>query len=163
MNPSPKFVFIAGASRGIGNGFANAMLARNGVHTVFCAARSGANNEALTQLSTSHPERVVTLDLDVTDEESVKDCAARVRERAPRLDWIINTVGLLHNGNDMRPERQLADVQPGNIMRSFEVNSMGPLLLAKHLSRLLPRREPCTVATLSARVGSISDNRLGGW
>ncbi|MEM7613285.1 MAG: SDR family NAD(P)-dependent oxidoreductase, partial [Pseudomonadota bacterium] len=47
--------------------------------------------------------------------------------------------------------------------RSFEVNSMGPLLLAKHLSRLLPRREPCTVATLSARVGSISDNRLGGW
>lgn len=163
MNPSPEFVFIAGASRGIGNGFADALLARNSVHTVFCAARSAANNPALTQLARSHPQRVVALDLDIADEASVRDCAARVSDLAPRLDWIINTVGLLHDGDDMRPERQLADVQPGNIIRSFEVNSMGPLLLAKHLSRLLPRREPCTVATLSARVGSISDNRLGGW
>ncbi|MEO0347416.1 MAG: SDR family NAD(P)-dependent oxidoreductase, partial [Pseudomonadota bacterium] len=63
----------------------------------------------------------------------------------------------------MQPERRLEDVDAGNIQRSFAVNAVGPLLLVKHLARLLPRREPCTVATLSARVGSISDNRLGGW
>lgn len=163
MNRQPESVFIAGASRGIGAGFARALLAREHVRTVFCAARATGNSEQIDSLAREYGQRVVPVDMDISEQSSVAAAAAEVADREHQLDWVINTVGLLHDADGLMPERQLADVEPGNIMRSFAVNSMGPLLLAKHLSPLLPRREACTLATLSARVGSISDNRLGGW
>ena len=63
----------------------------------------------------------------------------------------------------MRPERRLADVTPEHLQRAFAVNAIGPLLVAKHVQALLPRRDRAVFASLSARVGSIGDNRLGGW
>jgi len=61
------------------------------------------------------------------------------------------------------PERRLADVAGANLLASFAVNAAGPLLVAKYFQRFLPRRDRAVFASLSARVGSIGDNRLGGW
>lgn len=163
MNPSPKQVFVAGASRGIGAGFARALAARPGVERLFVAARDPAASDAIASLRREHGDRIVPVTLDIADVASIAGAASAVDEHTDRLDWIINTIGLLHDGEAMQPERRLDDVDPGNIGRSFAVNATGPLLLAKHLVQFLPRREACTFATISARVGSIGDNRLGGW
>ena len=162
MNTQPTYAFVAGASRGIGAGFARTLAERPGVARLFVAARKPDESDAIAALRNAHGERIVPVTLDIADADSVAAAAAAVAEHTDRLDWVLNTIGLLHAG-DMQPERRLEDVDAGNIQRSFAVNAVGPLLLVKHLARLLPRREPCTVATLSARVGSISDNRLGGW
>lgn len=91
--------------------------------------------------------------------------AAFVADQGPRLRplrLVVCTAGLLH-GPDLQPEKRLAQVRRQALERSFAVNAFGPLLLAQALEPLLPRDQPVHFACLSARVGSIGDNRLGGW
>jgi NAD(P)-dependent dehydrogenase (short-subunit alcohol dehydrogenase family) len=78
------------------------------------------------------------------------------------LRLVICAAGLLH-GEGIQPEKRLSQVEATALQRSFAVNAWGPLLLAKAVEGALPRQEPCHLASLSARVGSIGDNRLGGW
>jgi len=89
--------------------------------------------------------------------------AFAVSARVDRLDLIINCCGILHNGADMQPEKQLQDIDPVKLQRAYAVNAIGPLLLAKYFRELLPRRGRVVFLNLSARVGSIGDNRSGGW
>ncbi len=63
----------------------------------------------------------------------------------------------------MRPEKRLEDVDPTQLERSFEVNAVGPLLVARHFVSMLCHDEAAVLVNLSARVGSIGDNRIGGW
>ena len=79
------------------------------------------------------------------------------------VDLVVNCAGVLHDEAAMQPERRLEDVQVEHLQRAFAVNAIGPLLVAKHFQQLLPRRQRAVFASLSARVGSIGDNRLGGW
>ena len=97
--------------------------------------------------------------LDLADEDSIATAVARLRE-PPRL--VLVTTGLLHDG-DVQPEKSLAALDPARLARSFAVNAIGPALLAKHLLPRMPRDGRSVFAVLSARVGSIGDNRLGGW
>ena len=159
MTPRPDTAFVAGASRGIGAELARTLAARGA--TVFCAARN-PSAPAIETLQAEHGERIRPLAIDFEEPRSVAAAATAVAACTGRLDWIVNTVGLLHDGA-LQPERKLADIDAGNVMRHFAVNSVGPLLLARELAHLLPRSEPCVFASLSARVGSIGDNRLGGW
>ena len=80
----------------------------------------------------------------------------------PPLRLILNSSGLLH-GPALQPEKRLSQVNRQALERNFLVNAYGPLLLAQALEPLLPRQQPCHFASLSARVGSIGDNQLGGW
>ncbi len=99
--------------------------------------------------------------IDITDEASVAAAADTVREGSPpRL--IIVATGLLH-ADGHHPERRLADIDPAWMARNFAVNTIGPALIAKYFLPLLPRRGRTVFAMLSARVGSIGDNRSGGW
>ncbi len=79
-----------------------------------------------------------------------------------RLDRLVNVAGILHEGA-LGPEKKLADIDPAHLHRVFAVNAFGPLLVAKHFARFLVHGEPAVLANLSARVGSIGDDRLGGW
>ena len=90
------------------------------------------------------------------------EAAARLAARGRELDLIIDATGALEIGDD-KPEKSLRALDPAAMARQFAVNAIGPALLIKHLSPLMPRDRRCIFATLSARVGSISDNRLGGW
>ena len=75
---------------------------------------------------------------------------------------MINCVGLLHSDRQ-QPEKALRQLNADDLISYFEVNSIGPVLLAKHLMPLFKHKEPALFATISAKVGSIGDNRLGGW
>lgn len=101
------------------------------------------------------------LPLDLTSDASL----AGLREQlagGPPLRIVINTAGLLHDG-ELQPEKRLSQVRRVHLERHFALNGFGPVLLAQALEPLLPRAQPCHFASLSARVGSIGDNQLGGW
>ncbi|WP_043369399.1 SDR family NAD(P)-dependent oxidoreductase [Cyanobium sp. PCC 7001] len=99
--------------------------------------------------------------LDVTCDESLENLSRELAQ-GPPLRLVINTVGLLH-GPDLQPEKRLAQLRRSALERSFAVNAFGPVLLAQALEGVLPRQSPFQFASLSARVGSIGDNGLGGW
>ncbi|MFK7989944.1 MAG: SDR family oxidoreductase [Sandaracinaceae bacterium] len=146
---------IQGASRGLGLEFVRQLRA---THEVVATCRKPDGAEALRSLG------VETVQLDVTDEASVARAAETVGGRHPAVHLLLNVSGLLHDANGLGPEKRLADVEPEAMARVFAVNAYGPLLVAKHFHRLLTRhRQRAVLANLSARVGSIEDNRLGGW
>lgn len=97
-------------------------------------------------------------DLDLTDEATIAAAAARVE--APRL--VIVATGWLHDAEG-GPEKRLADLDPARLARSFALNAIGPALVLKHFAPKLPRDGKAVLAVLTARVGSIADNRSGGW
>jgi NAD(P)-dependent dehydrogenase (short-subunit alcohol dehydrogenase family) len=98
---------------------------------------------------------------DILDESSLAAAAARLGEDGP-LDVVIIATGLLH-APGIRPEKALRDITPEAFAELFAVNCTGPALVMKHFIPLLARDRPARLAVLSARVGSISDNRKGGW
>lgn len=130
---------------------------------------SGALGGAFAGLLRSRPacaevvalSRATTPAFDLTDEASIRACAATLADRAP-FHLLIDATGAL-TLDGVRPEKRLDDVEAVRLSRAFAVNAIGPALLMKHFVPLLPRRERCIFATLSARVGSIADNRKGGW
>jgi NAD(P)-dependent dehydrogenase (short-subunit alcohol dehydrogenase family) len=102
--------------------------------------------------------RTTTPPLDLLDEASIAAAAAHVA--APAL--VIDATGFLH-GEGVAPEKSWRELDPAHLARAFALNAIGPALLMKHFLPLLPRTGRPVFATLSARVGSIGDNRLGGW
>ena len=81
---------------------------------------------------------------------------------APHIDRVIVTAGVLHDG-EIQPEKRVGALETDAMLHLYQVNAMGPVLFLKSLWPALRRSHPVTAASLSARVGSISDNRLGGW
>jgi len=99
--------------------------------------------------------------LQLHDEASIAACAAYVRDRGvPRL--VVVATGILQSGAACA-EKSWRQLDPTSLAEAFAVNAIGPALLMKHFMPLLPPRGKAVFAALSARVGSISDNRLGGW
>ncbi|MBW3097953.1 SDR family NAD(P)-dependent oxidoreductase [Pseudohoeflea coraliihabitans] len=133
-----KKALIVGASRGIGAALAQDLTDRG--ESVIALSRSADG-------------------LDVTDEQSVKASLARLDGT---FDTIIVATGAL-SAEDHAPEKTLKMLDPAATAAQFAVNATGPMLVLKHALRLLPRDRRSVFAALSARVGSIGDNRLGGW
>jgi NAD(P)-dependent dehydrogenase (short-subunit alcohol dehydrogenase family) len=100
--------------------------------------------------------------LDVSDDLSLQGLRELALEQLRPLRLVIYSAGLLHDAA-MGPEKRLSQVNRGDLERSFSVNAWGPLLVAQAIEAALPRDQPVLFASLSARVGSIGDNRLGGW
>jgi NAD(P)-dependent dehydrogenase (short-subunit alcohol dehydrogenase family) len=99
--------------------------------------------------------------LDITHEQSIAAAAERVAACGP-IDLVIVASGLLHS-NDLFPEKNWRDLAAEPLSRLFAVNAIGPALVAKHFLPHFPRNDRAAFAALSARVGSIGDNRVGGW
>ncbi len=99
--------------------------------------------------------------IDLEDESSIAQAAGMINEQRVISRLFIAT-GLLHEG-ELLPEKSLEELSPERFQRLFAVNTVGPALIAKHFIPLLPRSSSAVIAILSARVGSIGDNRLGGW
>lgn len=138
-----------GAGGGIGDALARAYLDHPGVEGVLATHHRQAPTFTHPRL-TWHP-------LDVRNEAQLAALASGV----PSLQRLINCVGVLH-GPGWRPEKTVRSVDPGAFLHSIEVNTLPSLLLAKHFAMAL-KGGPSVFATLSAKVGSIGDNRLGGW
>ncbi|MEZ9366213.1 SDR family oxidoreductase [Vibrio sp. 10N.286.49.E11] len=96
--------------------------------------------------------------VDATDEADIK----RLSSEFEQLDWLINCVGMLHTP-DLGPEKNLSSIDPEFFLKNISVNTLPSLLLAKHFTPILKASDNPKFAVVSAKVGSISDNRLGGW
>jgi len=138
------------------------LLERDPKRRLFASCRAPESATALVELSKRSKGRLSVLELDVTKEGTIAAAEERVRAETSGVGLIINVAGVLH-GASFGPEKKLAQVHPNALRTVFEVNAFGPLLVAKHFHPLLRHGNRAVFASLSARVGSISDNRLGGW
>lgn len=125
---------------------------------------SGGIGRGLVENLQSRGERVTALSrsidgLNITDEQSITDCLGRLDGA---FDRIIVATGALCAA-ERGPEKTLKAIDPDAIADQFALNATGPVLVLKHALRLMPRHRWSVFAALSARVGSIGDNRLGGW
>ncbi|CUS43437.1 MAG: SDR family NAD(P)-dependent oxidoreductase [Pseudomonadota bacterium] len=133
---------VIGASGGIGGALHAALLDEGTFDTVHGFSRSRTGT-------------------DLTDEAGIAAAAALVAKgSAPSL--VIVATGILHE-SDHAPEKTMQDLDPAWLARMFAVNTIGPALVAKHFLPLMPRTGRTVFAVLSARIGSIADNKLGGW
>ena len=108
--------------------------------------------------------RLAITGLDVTDEAQIADAASSTAERFDRLHLLLNVAGVLHDETrDIYPEKKLDEVRPSSVMYNFKVNALGPLLVMKHFKGLIANDRRAVIANLSAKVGSIGANQLGGW
>lgn len=153
---SPARVLVTGASRGIGKALLDTLLAADGVGQVFAVARNWSE--------VPQPDgRLTRIGCDLTRPEGLQRLGQQVGKAVPRLDLVINCAGFLHEQSGQQPEKSLSQLNLAGLQRSFEINAFAPILLAQALLPLLRGSHRCVFASLSARVGSIGDNRLGGW
>jgi len=105
--------------------------------------------------------RTTPVAIDLLDEASLQ-CAAAHAASKGEIRLVIDATGFLHDENQ-GPEKSLQQIDAAKMARAFALNAIGPALIMKHVLPLLPRTGKSLFATLSARVASIGDNRLGGW
>lgn len=106
--------------------------------------------------------RVRVVNFDAERPETLTVAATIVHKYLKKAHLVINTVGLLHSAKQ-QPEKRLASLDPVNLQRSFSVNATLLAVLARDFGDLLRHDDASVFASLSARVGSIEDNHLGGW
>jgi NAD(P)-dependent dehydrogenase (short-subunit alcohol dehydrogenase family) len=150
--PSPFAAVVVGASGGLGRAFVEHLAQDPAVSTVLALSR---------RVGEWVSPKVSAGQIDLCDEASIAAAAEYCRPAAPRL--VIMATGVLHEDTRLKPEKSLAELDAAALTRVLAVNTIGPALVLKHFVPLLPRTGKSVVAALSARVGSISDNRLGGW
>lgn len=139
---------VFGGSGGIGAAFAAALAADPRCAAVHAGARGAL----------AGGERIIPFRFDLTDAESI----AAAAEGIGAADLVIVATGVLH-GAGLSPEKTYRALEADALAQAFAVNATGPALIARHMLPRLPRTGKSVFAALSARVGSISDNRLGGW
>lgn len=151
VRPWPRSAAVFGASGGIGRALCDGLIAR-GTRVVYAGSRRGKGPE---------DPVIRPFAFDLLDETSISAAADMMRDDPP--EWVIVATGVLTLPDSTGPERTVKRIDPASMAEVFALNTIGPAVIAKHMLALMPRGAPFTFAALSARVGSISDNRLGGW
>nr|WP_281373865.1 SDR family NAD(P)-dependent oxidoreductase [Parvularcula dongshanensis] len=142
---------VFGASGGIGEAFVRALVQDDSVAEVHAFSRRPIPSVG----------KVTGLVCDPLNEDDLAGAAGGLRAGGP-LDLVICAVGTLH-GDGYAPEKAFGQLTPGAFEEVMRINALAPALVAKHTWPLLTEKRPSRLALLSARVGSIADNRLGGW
>ncbi len=153
---------VIGGNRGIGLGFVQHLLNHEQFDQIFATYRTESSSTELLHLAQQHPKRLHCITMDLTDEAQIAHGLSQLQAVTPQLHLVINCVGFLHGGA-ITPEKALRQLNPEHLIRYFQVNSISAALLAKHLQPLLNHKQPNIFATISAKIGSIEDNHLGGW
>ncbi|KAE8410715.1 hypothetical protein BDV36DRAFT_302505 [Aspergillus pseudocaelatus] len=176
-SPRSGFAIVTPASRGIGFAFARHLLQHTNLPIIATARRDhdGLRHRLLCGIQNSAAEgRLHVFDVDVTEESTVRALANHIQQTHPKasLRLALTVPGILH------VEKSPSQIDAHAALESLKVNTLGPMLLMKYLTPFLPTRsspvfEPCDgelslpthgiYAMMAARVGSVSDNRLGGW
>ena len=146
-----KSVAVIGSSGAIGSAFISSYLEDETIENIISFSRS---------LPANPNKRVKHFCIDIEDEASIEEAAANLNGLT--LDEIIIASGLLHTEN-FGPEKSIKDLKAENILKVLKVNTVGPAIIGKYFLPLLNKDSKSVMAFLSARVGSISENKLGGW
>lgn len=137
----PAFrALVVGATGGVGSAFASVLASEGACAEIVGVSRSNG--------------------FDLLDERSIEAAATALSGQT--FDLVLVATGALSSGG-RQPEKTIRHIDPDAMLAQFAVNAVGPALVLKHFMPLLPRERPSIFAVLSARVGSIGDNRLGGW
>lgn len=136
---------VFGASGGIGRAIADQLI-EAGNYEVLRAARAPTAD----------------IQFDLTDEASIARAAEAIAQGGP-IDFIFVATGMLHRGDAVSPEKSWRAINAATMAEVFAVNTIGPALIAKHFLPLTHKDRRVVFAALSARVGSVTDNGLGGW
>ena len=140
--PKPFSALVIGSSGTIGSHFVKLLQSHPS-----CSRVIGIHRNSAHAIDYHHPQTIET--------------SARSLAKLGPFQLIINTIGVLHS-EEWMPEKKLDDLNPIQLTEMFNTNTIGPALTIKHFSKLLDPKHS-VMATLSAKVGSIEDNRLGGW
>ena len=142
--PAPSLAIVIGATGGIGAAVVAQLQAQSQFTRVVGLSRS------------TQPA------LDLLNEASIQACAQNIASLALPVRLVVDATGTLH-GDGMQPEKSWQQLDAVQMAHVFAINAIGPALLMKHFLPLLPKSGKAVFASLSAKVGSIGDNRLGGW
>lgn len=148
---------VVGASGAIGLAITQALSARDEGGRVFALARRPRAADA---------EHATWIRADATDADALAEAAEQVAGTAPRIHRLICCVGMLHDDDaapPIGPEKSLEQLDADAFRRVMTVNALAPLLALTAFRPLLEHDEGSVAGLLSAMVGSIADNRLGGW
>lgn len=144
-------VCVIGASGGIGHCLVKKLDKEQRVKSIYAFSR-----KEITPIS----EKVINHHIDIISEDSVKKASSHIKNQS--IDLVVVATGILHD-DGIDPEKRISDLNPMNMRKLYEVNTIGPAMIAKYFIPLLDSTKKSVFAVLSARVGSIKDNSLGGW
>jgi len=146
-------VAIIGASGGIGSALVELAAQQPNISSIHAFSRAPCSIVS---------PKVVHAELDVTDENAVRR-GAELAASDGLLDIVVVATGMLWSGEELRPEKNMRELDIAKFSQVFAVNAFGPAMVAKHFLPILRKDTKTVFSALSARVGSIGDNRLGGW
>jgi len=153
---------VVGASRGIGFSLVEHALALPSSPLVVAMARRATDSKALAELQAKHPRKLLLVDVDVTKPASVQQAADALGPM--RIARLVNATGLLHDKDaGIHPEKRWEDIDIKTLEEVMRVNAFGTALLLQAFVPKMVKDRPCVFGAISARVGSIEDNRIGGW
>jgi NAD(P)-dependent dehydrogenase (short-subunit alcohol dehydrogenase family) len=158
----PLRILVHGATGGIGSALVQKLVSEYPAAKVIATGRRDDALGALKESCGVHESRLKTYRLDSLNEEQLAQLTQFIKDDCDGLDVCIHTIGAL-KGEGFKPEKSLRDVNLTSLVESFSINTASFLLLAKHLHRLFRHEKPSVFAAISAKVGSIADNQLGGW
>ncbi len=147
---NPQRIAILGAQGAIGQAFVQHYAALPHKPHVFACTRKPPD---------VYCDNITPVKFDITDDASVAEAAQTI---AAPLDLVLICTGLLHT-DTFGPEKTIKTVHRAHMQHVFNVNTFGPAMVMQHFLPLLPRQQRGILAAISARVGSISDNQIGGW
>lgn len=151
--PGTRRACVFGASGGIGRALVELLKEDPSIGNVYAGSRNLDPNSGLDETAFC---------FDLEDENSIAEAAELIARDGP-LHLVFIATGILHDGPDFQPEKSWRMQNSRAYERAFAINATGPALIGKHFLPLLALNERSVFTALSARVGSISDNRLGGW
>ena len=146
-----KNIAIIGSSGAIGNAFVEHYIKDSSVENIFTFSRNANDHVS---------EKVSSFEIDVESQDSIEKAAGQVKEYI--IDRIIIASGILHT-ESFGPEKSIKDLNYETFAKVYSINTIGPALIGRYFIPLMNKNEKSVIAFLSARVGSISDNSLGGW
>jgi NAD(P)-dependent dehydrogenase (short-subunit alcohol dehydrogenase family) len=151
---SPCNVAVIGATGGIGRAFLHKVSADPADANLIAFSRRVSRDEGKHWLSS---------ELELENETSIADAADFVKKTLGTLSAVFVATGLLHENHSVQPEKSWRSLDADALEKVLRINTVGPSLVAKHFLPLLKKDSKAVFACLSARVGSIDDNRLGWW
>lgn len=171
LHNTPLTVIVTGANGAIGQALIKCLLMMPNVIKIYTISRTASVNTAFNE---NAPHKVIHCICDITNSNHLQQLNHRLYKDKVSINMVFNTVGVLHQlseyhfnthqaKNKLIPEKSLAQLSLESLQTSCLINAFAPILFIQSILPYIPKEVPVWVASLSARIGSITDNQLGGW